>query len=290
MANEVTAAGNASEFILAEVLDPMVMEAAYGNLIILPNVYIFDLAGRGSLTAEFTKWPVLSASDLTDGTDLTSNTDVNPTSVSATADEAGLKVTVTRLHLAASIVNLDDYATQLGRAVAQKIEVDLAAEFADFTTSVGTTTADLTNAQFLSAIYEFENKNIMSRGDPVAILHPIQVADLRTSIAALTGSVFGGQNPAGAAGGMMRMGQSFDLYGVNISTSTNCAAVNTAADRQGALFPRGNSIVFSGLWASRVDVEFDASLRGFELVATSAYGDECHDTAAGIKIVTDHEV
>lgn len=290
MANEITATGNASEFLLAEVLDPLVIDAAYGNMVILPNVYIFDLAGRGSLTAEFTKWPVLSASDLTDGTDLTSNTDVNVSSVSATADEAGLKVTVTRLHLAAAMVNLDDYATQLGRALAQKIEIDLAAEFADFTTSVGTTTADLTAAQFLSAIYNFENKNILSRGEPIAFLHPIQVADLRTNLASLTGTLYGGGNMAAeSAGGLFGVGAAFDLFGVEIFTSTNCASVNTDADRQGAMFPRDNSICFSGLWAARVDVEYDASLRGWELVATSAYGDENIDPAAGIKIISDHE-
>lgn len=286
MSNEITATGAASELILAEVLDPMVIEAAYGASTILPLVKTFDLRGKGTITSEHVKWPELSASDLTDGTAISSNTAVNTTSTSVTADEAGLYVIITDRHLAASMKDMGDYAEQLGRALAKKIETDLAAEFADFTTSVGSSGNALTNTHILSGIYQLEVKALVGRGPLVGALHPVQIDDIRVSIAGLTGTVFGGSGNASSASNPFMAGGSFNLYGVRFYPNLYCAAINTSTDRQGAMWPAGNSILWSVLWPARTEVERHATLRGFDVVVTSCYGDECIDTAGGVKVIS----
>ena len=54
------------------------------------------------------------------------------TSASVTADEAGIMITVTDMLLnSAGIGGLEPYATELGKALANKIDTDLLAEVAD---------------------------------------------------------------------------------------------------------------------------------------------------------------
>jgi hypothetical protein len=103
----------------------------------------------------------------------------------------------------------------------------------------------------------------------------------------LSGSVLGSE----LVGGPFQVGQSWNLYGVTIFSSTRCASVNTNADRQGAIYPAGDGapLVYSVKWDPRTEFQRDASMRGWEVVVTAAYGDECIDTAGGFGIITDHE-
>ena len=286
MANEVTsAAGSAGELVAAEIVSRLIISAAYAKAVMPPLVRVADISNDPTNTMEFPKWPLLTAADLTEATDA-SNTAVNTTSVSVTADEAGLMITVTDVLLNGSQTNLGLYAEQLGFALANKIDTDLLAEVADFSNSVGATTVNITEANFLSAIYTLENGNAV--GPFNAVLHPIQISDLRTALAATTGAIWGGPSaPAGDIGAMA------SLYGVDVFSSTNCASVNSDADRQGVMMPKGSN---SGLAyvlkvGARTEFERDASLRATEIVTTSMYGDECVNVAAngGVAIITDHE-
>jgi len=267
MANEVTtAAGSAGELVAAEIVSRLVIES--------------------TLTVDFPKWPLLSATDLTEGTDA-SNSAVNTSSIGVTADEAGIMITVTDMLLtSSSLGGLEPYAMELGKALANKIDSDLLAEVADFTSSVGATGVDMTEANFLEAIYTLESGNAV--GPFVAVLHPAQVHDLRTALAASTGAVWGG-----ASAPAEDIGAFGSLYGVDVFKSTNCASVNANADRQGVMMPMGNQ---SGLayvlkTGARTEFQRDASLRATEIVVTAIYGDECVNTApnGGVAIITDHE-
>lgn len=287
MANEVTtAAGSAGELVAAEIVSRLIIDAAYSQSVMPPLVRVADISGESTLTVEFPKWPLLTAADLTEATDM-SNSAVNTTSVSCTADEAGIMITVTDMLLNSAVLGgLEPYAVELGKALANKIDTDLLAEVVDFTSSVGATGIDMSEANFLSAI------NLLDTGIAaapyVAVLHPIQVHDLRTALAATTGAVWGG--PSAPAGNLGSLGS---LYGVDIVQSANCASVNTNADRQGVMMPRGNQsglalVIKSG---AKTELQRDASLRATEIVVTSTYGDECVNVAAngGVKLITDHE-
>jgi hypothetical protein len=287
MANEVTtAAGSAGELVAAEIVSRLIIDAAYAEAVMPPLVRVADIRDASTLTVEFPKWPLLSATDLTEGTDA-SNTAVNTTSVSVTADEAGIMITVTDMLMnGTGFGGLEPYAHELGKALASKIDKDILAEVADFTNSVGVSGANMTEADFLSAIYTLESGNAV--GPFAAVLHPIQVHDLRTALASTTGAVWGG--PSAPA---HDLGAFASLYGVDVYKSTNCASVNVDADRQGVMMPVGNQ---SGLayvlkTAAKSELQRDASLRATEVVVTATYGDECVNTAAngGVAIVTDHE-
>jgi N4-gp56 family major capsid protein len=287
MANEVTTAvGSAGELVAAEIVSRLIIDAAYGEAVMPPLVRTADISEDSTNTVDFPKWPELSATNLTEGTDA-SNTAVNTSSTTVTADEAGIMITVTDMLLnGAGIGGLEPYAEELGKALASKIDTDLLAEVADFTNSVGTTAVDITEADFLEAIYTLESGN--AKGPFACVLHPIQVRDLRSALTATTGAIWSG--PSAPA---EDLGAFASLYGVDVYKSTNCASVNTDADRQGVMMPSGNQsgLAFVLKTGARTEFQRDASLRATEIVVTAIYGDECVNPAAngGVAIITDHE-
>lgn len=287
MANEVsTSAGSAGELVAAEIVSRLVIDAAYSEAVMPPLVRVADISGDGTLTVEFPKWPLLTAADLTEVTDLTSSA-VNTTSTLVTADEAGIMITVTDMLLnGAGLGGLEPFATELGKSLANKIDTDILAASSNFTNSVGTSGATLTEANFLSAIYTLELGN--ARGPFVAVLHPYQVSNLRSAISAAGGALWGGPSAPAADIGAMA-----SLYGVDIVQSNNCASVNVNVDRQGVMMPLGNQCGLAYVLKVNAKTEFqrDASMRSTEIVVTAIYGQGCVNTAAngGVKIVTKHE-
>lgn len=287
MANEVTtAAGSAGELIAAEIVSRLVIDAAYAEAVLPPLVRVADISSDSTLSVEFPKWPLLTASDLTEATDM-SNTSVNTASTLLTADEAGIMITVTDMLLnGAGLGGLEPFAAELGKALANKIDADLLASASSFTNSVGTSGVDMTEDDFLSAIYTLELGN--GKGPFVAVLHPYQVSNLRRAIAASTGAVWGGPSTPAAD-----LGSLGTLYGVDIVQSTNCASVNVNADRMGVMMPLGNQSGLAYVLKTGAKTEFqrDASLRATEIVVTAVYGHGCVNAAAsgGVKIITNHE-
>lgn len=287
MANEVTsAATSAGELIAAEIVSRLVIDAAYAESVMPPLVRVADISGESTLTVDFPKWPLLSAADLTEATDM-SNTAVNTTSTSVTADEAGIMITVTdMLFGSASVGGLEPYAAELGKALAGKIDSDLLGAVSSLTNTVGTSGVNITETNFLEAIYTLESGN--AKAPYVAVLHPIQVHDLRVALMGSTGAVWGGPSaPAEDIGAMA------SLYGVDIFQSTNCASVNVNADRQGVMMPMGNQsgLAFVLKTGAKTEFQRDASLRATEIVVTALYGHGCvnADAGGGVKIITDHE-
>jgi len=286
MANEVTtAAGSAGELVAAEIVSRLVIDAAYAQAVMPSICKSADISGEATKTVEFPKWPLLSASGLTEATDL-SNTAVNTTSASVTVAETGLMITITDLLLNSSAQGIQSYAAELGKALANQIDTDLLAEVADFTASVGASGSALTEAIFLESIYELDNGDAI--GPFAAVMHPIQIDDLRKAIVASTGAVWG--NPSMPAADL---GAFTQLHGIDVFKSTNCASVNSDADRQGVIMPRGEGSGLAYVMKAGANVEFqrDASLRATEVVVVATYGDECVNTAAngGVSIITDHE-
>ncbi len=290
MANEIDTGASAGEMIQAEVLSNRIIQAAYGPSVMLGLVRLESLAGAPSLTGEYTKDPLLTASALTDGTAIT-NSAYDPTSVTVSTAAVGLALEQTDLHRAGSILDMGHLSDIAGRAVANKIDTDLLAEVADFGTAVGSTTVNLTNANILSGIYELKLGNAQDRGDIVGVLHPIQVFDWLTDIASLTGTVVGTEALGAAAGFNIKRG--FTLYGVEWFESSLAASVATNADRQGyvGVKGQGSGLLFQVKIDPRVELQRDAKMPSWSVVAYAAYGDECIDTStsAGAAIITDHE-
>lgn len=287
MANEVTtAAASAGELVAAEIVSRLIIDAAYAEAVMPPLVRVADISAEGTLNVDFPKWPLLNASDLTEATDM-SNTAVNTASTLISADEAGIMITVTDMLLnSAGLGGLEPFAMELGKALANKIDRDILASASSLVSSVGTSGAVFTEDNFLTALYLLESGN--AKGPFVAVLHPYQVSNLRSAIAASTGAVWGG--PSTPASDLGSLGS---LYGVDIIQSTNCASVNVNVDRQGVMMPLGNQSGLAYVLKTGAKTEFqrDASLRATEIVVTAVYGQGCINTDAsgGVKIITKHE-
>ena len=288
MANEVTtAAGSVGELVAAEMVSRLVIDAAYGTggLAVMPRIVrVADISAESTLTVEFPKWPLLTAAALTEGTDA-SNSAINTTSVSITASEAGIMVTVTDKLLGSAVTGgLEPFAVELGKALAGYIDTTLLAAVSSFTNSVGTSGLNMTHQNFIDAIYTLENGAAI--GPFVCVLHPIQVSDLRTSLT--TSGLASWDATANSEIGSMG-----SLFGIPIVQSTNCASVNTNADRLGVLMPLGNQsgLAMVAKRAARTEFQRDASLRATEIVVTTEFGAGCVNIAAngGVAIITDHE-
>ncbi len=286
MSNETTVS-TATELVAAEIVERLVINAAYSNAdssAVMPRlVRVADISGEPTLVKSFPKWNLLSAAAaLTEATDL-SNTAINPTEVSVTATEVGLMAEVTDKLLGSAVVGtLAPYAMELGKNLADKTDVDILAEVADFTNSVGGSGVNMTHANFLDAISVLEIGNAV--GPFVCVLHPVQTADLRTSLTSSGLATWMASDNA-AIGAMA------NLFGIDIVQSTNSAAVNTAADRQGVMMPLGfnSGLFYMTKRLARVEFQRNASLRSAEIVVTAEYGDECVNIAAngGVAIITD---
>lgn len=287
MANEVTtAAASAGELVAAEIVSRLIIDAAYAEAIMPPLVRVADLSGESTLSVEFPKWPLLAATNLVEATDLT-NTAVDTTSTKVSAGEVGIMITVTDMLLNSTVFGgLEPFAAELGKALANKVDVDILSAASSFTNSVGTSGQDLTETNFLEALFKLENSN--AKGPYICVLHPVQVHNLRVALKSSTGAIWGGPSaPAHDIGALA------SLYGVDIFQTTNCASVNVNVDRQGVMMPMGNQ---SGLayvlkTGARTEFQRNASLRATEVVVTAVYGQSCVNTAGngGVKLISKHE-
>lgn len=313
-----TAAGSVGELVLAEVIDSMMIDAAYSFGVATQLARVKDLRGSNSNVANFPKWPKLTAAAVNENADL-SNTLVNTTEVAVTAGEVGIMVNVSDKAVEQQVISgaqlqriqevlglppavarflpgVIPYANECAKAVVEKMETDLIALAASAGLSAGTSGADMQLDDFVTALYNLENANAPK--PYFAILHPIQVADLRRDIVSNGTSAFSlipdeikAQLLAARQDGFVT-----ELMGVGVFQSTLCASVNTNADRQGMMFPKSaaplNATSPLGLALSRVarvEFERDASLRSTEVVVTADYGVGAINTAWTTDVTTDHE-
>ncbi len=241
----------------------------------------YDLAGAASKSVSVSKAAKFTASALTEG-DEVGNTVLTASAVTGTAAEIGIMATVT------DVLEVSDIAAahgarlrQLGRSLGDKMDVDITALFPGFSTSVGTSTSNVTLANILDGIYNIEVNDAGGLGGLVSVLHPRQTADLRTELEADAASIYVGTGHPGPA----TAGFFGSWFGVDIFQSTNVTADST--DRIGALFVRDYAIGMVQKWAARVEAMRWPPIRGFVMVATAMYGVFEIEDLAGVDVTTD---
>jgi hypothetical protein len=237
-------------------------------------------------------WPTQDdpgeASDLTEGTAM-SNTALGTGVASATAAVDGQAATVTDLLSAVMVIDAEDHFSKvLARSVYEAEENEAAVNYGNFSTTVGTSGADLTVAQFNAAVSALEQAD--ADGPLVACLHPVQTGDLRASLQATSNAHFHAnpqlnQNilsdistPSGYAG---------SLFGVDIFHTSAVPTANLAADRAGAVFVKGMALGWYELWDVRVEAHRDVLQPGTILAATSARGTTEILDRRGVSVITD---
>lgn len=290
MADEVTQSGlNGKLSFDYWLMRESIVAALYDVLTITPYVINRNLAGVPSNAARFPKMPKLAASALTDGTDLTANTAFSPTTSTLTVGEAGLKLTITDLAEMGGIIGLQQYGAEAGRAVAEKITGDLVALGAGFSTSVGTTNTDLTEAFVLAANATLRAANVP--GPYIRLLHPNSffselIGSIGSTYSALANTGAGVRaesNDLPASGDSGVVGNllgAFTILSSQVGEDGN-------SDKENAQWSRDRALGYVSRWDIRVEFERDASLRGTEVVVTAAYATGEIDDTSGVRIVSD---
>lgn len=289
MANEITYAQISEKYSTGyRVMNQSMLEALYEDAkLIIPYLKHSNLAGFHSTSERFPKKPTLAAASISDGVDM-ANTPYAPTQVTLTVGEAGLLLTLTDLARFSSIQDMAEYGTEAGQALAEKILTDITALFSGFSNSVGTTTANITEAQFRAAQTQLVIRRI--KGPFVAVLYPQQVEDLVTSIGStISAAATTGTSPREVTNDLT-MGPSLDfgnLFGVRVISSTTVPTANAGADSAGGMFGGNRALAMVEKWASRSEMERDISLRAEEVAVTAAYAVGEIDDNAGVAIITD---
>lgn len=240
-----------------------------------------DLSGFPSKSVKIPKADKFTAAAVSEGVEL-ANTALTSDSVTFTASEIGIMATIT------DVLEVSDIPAahgarlkQLGRAIGDKMDVDICALFAPLTAQVGLTAGDLTLSHLLDAIYNLEVNDAAGLGSIVSVLHPLQTANIRTDLEAQTGVVFtqGGTRTLDKA----QNGYFGSWFGVDIFQTTNVA--DDATSKNGAAFIRGYTFGMAHKWSAKVETMRWAPIRGWVLVATAMVGYGEIEGNAGVEVV-----
>jgi len=269
MADEVTSS------IVSELYSNIVQSALYTyseQAVIRPVVRNYDMTGTPGLTAQVPKYPAITASDLTDGTDLSTNTAFNTTSVTMTAAERGARITLTDL---AKESAQEDVAAaigrQLGEAMVNKVDGEIAALFPSFSNRVGAAGDGITAETIFKAVGQLRSQN--ARGQVFVVLHPFQAMDLKIQLAGAGNTNMANPPAVGntvlTSGVIGSIGSAIILESNNVGKDTNDSVTGTG-NFVGCAFTQ-DAIGYMVKRNIRVESQRDASLRADEIVGSMAY-------------------
>lgn len=269
----------------AAIITDEVKDALMAVVVTPALLDFYNLAGDASKAVKIPKADKFTAAAVAEGTEL-GNTALTSTSVTLTASEIGIMATIT------DVLEVSDIPAahgarlkQLGRAIGDKLDVDICALFSGFTSAVGSTTVNITLANLLDAIYTLEVADAAGLGSLVAVLHPRQTADLRTELEADAASIYTSKSDSSITKAMA--GYFGNWFGIDIFQSTNVPTANAAADRAGGLFVRDYALGLVQKWSAKVETMRWAPIRGYVLVATAMYGVGEIEDSAGVEVTTD---
>jgi N4-gp56 family major capsid protein len=270
---------------LAAIIADEVKDALMATVVTPALLDFYDLAGQESKAVKIPKANKFTAAAVAEGVEL-ANTALTTTSVTLTSSEIGIMATIT------DVLELSDIPAahaarlrQLGRAMGDKIDVDICALFQGFSRPVGTTTVNIALTHLLDGIYELEVADAGGLGAFVSVLHPRQTADLRTELEADAGSIYTNVGP----GSLNKASAGFfgTWFGIDIFQTTNVPSANAGADRGGGLFVRNYALGLAQKWAAKVEPMRWAPIRGWVLVASAMYGVGEIEDLAGVAVNTD---
>lgn len=269
----------------AAIITDEVKDALMAVVVTPALLDFYDLSGDASKAVKIPKADKFTAAAVAEGTEL-ANTALTSTSVTLTASEIGIMATIT------DVLEVSDIPAahgarlrQLGRAIGDKLDVDICALLGGFSTAIGATTVNITLANLLDAIYNLEVNDAAGLGSLVGVLHPRQTADLRTELEADTAVLYSGKSDTSISKAMA--GHFGSWFGIDIFQSTNVPTANAGADRAGGVFIRDYALGMVQKWAAKVETMRWAPIRGFVLVATAMYGVGEIEDSAGVEAVTD---
>lgn len=295
MSNETTRT-SLTEIVNSEAIQDLIIMYGYDKTVISPLCRVADLRGKSTAVASFPQWELDAVSDITtEGTTTLSNVELQTTEVATiTAAAVGVLRHVTMHAEATNMLGPDGLMRFIvedgARLCVLELENDLAALFSGFSNSVGTTGSDLTIANFVEAIAKQDTAN--ARGKKVCVLDDQQASDIRSAVAATTGTVF-----AGAPALQSVLNANSDafvgvLFDVPIWLTNLTDTANTGADVVGCMFVDGASnpdyaaLGIALLWEPTLRQVSAPEALAEQVAISMAYG-VGRISGFGTKIVTD---
>jgi N4-gp56 family major capsid protein len=261
---------------LNDLLPTIVQEAMFvanERSIMRGLVKNYSLAPSQGKTIQVPIYPLQTADTLVEGEDF-ANTAVSTDVATFTIGQVGLMTMVTDLAINASASNVvADLGRLFGEAVARKIDKDLMAQFANFTTNVvGSTSTTITPALVMQAITKLKAAAVPSEGI-VAVLHPSVAYDLKSALTTSGNTVFGGNGQGDIANEALRNGFVGTLFGVPVFESSNVPLVagGAAGDYLGGVFHR-DALGFGLMRDIQIETQRRARAIGTDVVCSAMYG------------------
>ena len=282
MANELDTGNSAGQ--LFENITQAAQFTLNENALLKNLVTVYDMQGTPGLTASVPVYPKLGAlTALTAGADL-SNSDVAATAVDIEAKEFGAMATIQDIVVESSPLSVaQDTGKVLGDAVAQAMDEVIVDLFSSASTDVGTASGELTIDQILKAAATLRNKSV-PMDEVVAVVNPLAAYNLKKTL------LNSGTNPSSndlvnTAARNYFLGR---VAGVDIFESASTDIDGTPSTIN-AVFHKG-AIGMVMKRDLRIATQRDESIRGFEVVASAAFGAAILDDNKIVKIASDASI
>jgi N4-gp56 family major capsid protein len=237
--------------------------------------------GQGK-TVTVPTYPKLTAAGLTEGTALEASA-VSTGSAVLTVSEVGLMTSISDLAMIASASNVvSDIGRLFGEAIARKMDQDLAGNFANFSTVVGSNSTAATAALLFQAIAKLRSQGYDTTADCAIVLHPEIAYDVKSSIT----STFAA--PASMVGNSaLESGYIGLLGGVPVYETSNITS--TTGDSIGGLFHR-DALGLALMQDIKIETQRQAALRGWDIVGSAIYGHGELQDLAGVALSFDSSI
>ena len=263
MSNETTSS------TLSELYTNVIQEALFTfqeTSVMRPLVTTYAINGQGKIV-QVPVYAAIAAAAVAEGTDLT-NTAVDPTAVNITASEIGVMTTLTDLGRDSASRNVGaDIGKLFGDGLAKKVDTDLAALFASFSSDIGTAGSELTPELLFKAQATLRSLNVPA--PYYAVFHPKACFNLKKL---LTNAGYSTSSSAVSDVGNQAMRDGFigKVAGIEVYENANIA-IDGSDDSVGAVF-HPSSIGLAMKSGLNIETQRDASIRGTEIVASMTIG------------------
>ena len=282
MANEIDT--GVSNGVLHENISQAAQYTFQENAMLRNLVTMYDMTNTPGLTASIPVWPAATAvTALTAGADLSNDSALAAvTAVDITAAEYGNMSTIQDIVVEASPSDVGaDVGRQLGGALAAAMDETIVDLFTSFTNGVGAAGTEVTPETIMAAAATLRSNSVPMQG-LVCVLHPLAAFNVKKTLLNAGGN-FGASpdlaNQAGREYFVARIG------GVDIYESA-AVDIDVSDDMIGAVFhPAAVGMALKR--DLRIALQRDESLRGFEVVASAAWGAGIIDNVKGVKITGD---
>jgi len=239
-------------------------------------------AGSGN-TITVPRYPTVSASSYSGSADTEiTNSTVSTDGVTLTVATVAVRTMISDLVRASAASNVvADVGRLFGEAIARKLDQDLLALFASFSTGVGGASTAMSAALVAQAVARLRAASVPQ--DMLAcVVNPYVAYDLKKDLT----NTFANPNAGIIQNEAMATGYVGTLFGVPVFESANIADTGTAGDYVGAVFHR-DALGVAMIGDLNIESQRRASFLGDDIVASMHYGvGEIYD-GYGVKITAD---